>query len=206
MANQVQRRPSKGWPGLSDYRPIPVAMLNTMLPLCFVHGYSGTPDSESLRLELQEAIVTFRHRTSQLIQMAGFIATGDVLLISYGFSQKLAAILLLASVFPVVILLLYLLLGSANISLINLMLKIERKLLIREDSLAAMFLQDHLDSVARTDRAIEELSDEEVRRLNLSLSRRKWIRTPVPIVLYAATIAQVGIFVLSLTVFDYRFM
>lgn len=138
--------------------------------------------------------------------MAGFIATGDVLLISYGFSQKLAAILLLASVFPVVILLLYLLLGSANISLINLMLKIERKLLIREDSLAAMFLQDHLDSVARTDRAIEELSDEEVRRLNLSLSRRKWIRTPVPIVLYAATIAQVGIFVLSLTVFDYRFM
>ena len=103
--------------------------------------------------------------------MAGFIATGDVLLISYGFSQKLAAILLLASVFPVVILLLYLLLGSANISLINLMLKIERKLLIREDSLAAMFLQDHLDSVARTDRAIEELSDEEVRRLNLSLSR-----------------------------------
>jgi hypothetical protein len=138
--------------------------------------------------------------------MAGFIATGDVLLISYGFSQKLAAILLLASVFPVIILLMYLLLGSMNISLINLMLRIERKLLIREDSLAAMFLRDQLESIAPAVGATEELSDEEVRRLNLSLSRRKWIRTPVPIVLYTASIAQVGISVLSLTVFHYRFM
>jgi hypothetical protein len=164
------------------------------------------PDNESLRLELQEAIVTFRHRTSQLIQMAGFIATGDVLLISYGFSQKLAAILLLASAFPVVILLMYLLLGSMNISLINLMLRIERKLLIREDSIAAMFLRDQLESVAPAVSATEDLSDEEVRRLNLSLSRQKWIRTPVPMVLCAASIAQVGIAVLSLTVFNYRFM
>jgi hypothetical protein len=53
---------------------------------------------------------------------------------------------------------------------------------------------------------IEELNDEEVHRLNLSLSVSHWLWTPVPIVLYTATIAQVGIFVLSLTVFHYRFM
>lgn len=51
------------------------------------------PDNESVRLELQEAIATLRHWTSQVTQAAGFIATGDILLLSYGFSQKLAAIL-----------------------------------------------------------------------------------------------------------------
>jgi len=164
------------------------------------------PDNESLRLELQEAIVTYRQWASQLTQIAGFTATADVLLLSYGFSQKLAAIILVASACPMIILLMYLLIGSSNISLISLTLRIERRLLIREDSLAAIFLRDHLRSTAPTVGTIEELSDEEIRRLNLSLSRRKWIRTPVPILLCVGTIAQLGIFVLSLTVFGYRFM
>ena len=183
----------------------------TVLNLCFRYAsFMATreaPDNESLRLELQEAIVSYRQWASQLTQIAGFTATGDVLLISYGFSQKLAAILLFASAFPVVILAMYLFIGSINIPLIGLMLRIERKLLIREDaSLGAMFLRDQQRSVAPAVGAIEELSDEEMHRLNLSLSRRKWIWTPVPVILYIATIAQVGIFVLSLTVFDYRFM
>jgi hypothetical protein len=165
------------------------------------------PNNESLRLELQEALVTYRQWASQLTQIAGFIATGDVILVSYGFSQRLAAILLFASAFPMVILLMYLFIGSINVPLIGLMLRIERKLLIRgENSLATMFLRAEQRSVVPAVGAIEALSDEEVRHLDLSLARRKWIWTPVPIILYAATIAQVGIFVLSLTVFDYRFM
>ena len=53
---------------------------------------------------------------------------------------------------------------------------------------------------------LEELSDEEVRHLSASLSIRKWIWTPIPIIIYISTIAQLGLFVLSLTVFDYQFM
>jgi hypothetical protein len=45
-------------------------------------------EDEALRLELQEAIVSFRHWTSQMTQAAGFIVTADVVLISYGFSQS----------------------------------------------------------------------------------------------------------------------
>lgn len=164
------------------------------------------PDNESLRLELQEAIITFRHWASQLTQTAGFIATGDVLLISYGFSQRLAVILLFASAFPIVIFLMYLLVGSTNSSLINLILKIERKLLIREDSLGATFWRAQLQSMTSASGAVEELNDAEVRRLNLNLSSRQWFWAPVPILLYTGTLAQVGLFVLSLTVFNYRFM
>jgi hypothetical protein len=53
---------------------------------------------------------------------------------------------------------------------------------------------------------IEELNDDEVYHLNLSLSVSRWLWTPIPIVLYTGTIAQVALFVLSLTVFHYRFM
>jgi hypothetical protein len=161
---------------------------------------------ESLRLELQETTTSYRQWVSQLTQVAGFIAAGNVLLLTYGFSQKLAVILLFASGFPMITLLMYLYIWSINIPLTNLMLRIERKLLIREDSLAAMFFRGQPRSIAPAVGTIEELTDEEVRRLNPSLSIRKWIWTPVPIILYSSTISQLGLFVLSLTVFDYQFM
>src|SRR5437016_626371 len=97
------------------------------------------PDNESLRLELQEAIVTYRHWTSQLTQVAGIIGTANVVLLSYGFTQRLAAILLAASTMPLALLLIYLLIGSQLVSLINLILRFERRLLIRRDSIGAAY-------------------------------------------------------------------
>jgi hypothetical protein len=162
------------------------------------------PDNESLRLELQEAVVTYRHNVSQLTQVTGVIATANVVLLSYGFSQRLAAILLVASTGPIVILLIYLLVGSLLTPLISLILRFERRLLIREDSIGAVFLRSYFRAVPHAlSGHIEDLSDEEVRDLKL-----KWnsLLTPIPIILYAATVLQIGLFVLSLTVFHYRFM
>jgi hypothetical protein len=164
------------------------------------------PDNESLRLELQEAIAAFHHWSSQFTQTAGIIATGDVILISYGFSQRLAAILLVACAFPLTILWTYSLVGYVCTPLVDLILKIERKLQIREGSLGATYMRVHLRPIASSHGAIEDLSDEEVNRLNLSFTWRHWWWMPVSFVLYALTIVQVGLFVLSLTVFDYRFM
>jgi hypothetical protein len=165
------------------------------------------PDSESLRLELQEAIVTFRHWIAQITQVAGFLVAGDVILLSYGFSQKVAAILLLASVAPMIILVMYLIILSVAGPLVGLILRLERKLLIREDSLGTTYLRSHMRSIAATLGDIENLNDEQIRSLNLStvkghLGRKKLI----PIILCTATIAQVGLFVLSLTVYHYRFL
>jgi hypothetical protein len=162
------------------------------------------PDNESLRLELQEAIVTYRHNVSQLTQVAGIIATADVVLVSYGFSQRLAAILLVASAAPIVVLILYLLVGSILTPLISLILRLERRLLIRKDSIGASFLRSYIRAVPHDlSGRIEDLNDEEVRDLKL-----KWntLWAPIPIILYAGTVVQIGLFVLSLTVFHYRFM
>ncbi len=163
------------------------------------------PDNESLRLELQEAIGTFRHWTSQVTQAAGFIVTGDVLLLSYGFSQKLAVIFLLASATPMTILLIYLLTLSITTPLVGLILRFERKLLIREVSLGATYLRIHLRSIAATLGDIENLDDEQIRNLTLGSLKGQLVKA-LPIFLCASTIAQLGLFVLSLTVYHYRFI
>jgi hypothetical protein len=163
------------------------------------------PDNESLRLELQEAIVTFRHWTSQVVQVVGFIAAGDVLLLSYGFSQKVAAILLLASVLPMIFLLIYLRILTVIGPVVGLILRLERKLLIQEDSLGTTYLRIHMRSVAATLGDIENLDDEQIHNLNLSTLKGQLWRL-FPIILYTATIVQLGLFVLSLAVYHYRFI
>jgi hypothetical protein len=162
------------------------------------------PDNESLRLELQQALGAYQHWVTVLTQVNGFITAADVALISYGFSQRLAAILLVASGAPMLILAMYILVGSIASPLVNLVLRIERRLQIRKDSLGATYVHTYFRSTTPTlSSHIEYLSDEEVRQLDL-----KWERFwgPIPIILYAATVVQVGLFVLSLTVFHYRFM
>jgi hypothetical protein len=162
------------------------------------------PDNESLRIELQEALVSYRHWNSQLTQAAGFFVTADVVLVSYGFSQKLAAILLVASAVPMLILAMYMMVSSISTPLVNLVLRIERRLLIRKDSLGAIFARTYFGKMEpAVGSHIEDLDDGEVRHLNLKWDTR---RSPIPIILYAATMIQVGLFVLSLTVFHYRFM
>jgi len=42
------------------------------------------PDNESLRIELQQALETYRHWISQLTQASGFFITADVALASFG--------------------------------------------------------------------------------------------------------------------------
>ena len=162
------------------------------------------PDDESLRLELQEALVTYRQYISQWVQGTGFFTAADVALVSYAFSQRIAVILLVGSLFPILMLVSYMMTVSLGGGLINLVLRIERRLRIRKDSLGA--------TMARTAPAkmipavgghIEDLDDEEVGHLNLKWESRSGI---IPILFYATTAIHIVLFVLSLTVFHYRFM
>jgi hypothetical protein len=81
------------------------------------------------------------------------------LLITYGFSQRLAAILFLASALPVGVLLLYLQTMSTAAPLVVLAARLERKLSIK-DSLAATYARSHMRPLAGVV-DIESLSDDE---------------------------------------------
>jgi hypothetical protein len=162
------------------------------------------PDDESLRIELQEALVTYRQYASQFIQTAGILIAATVALVSYAFTQRIAVILLVATAFPIYILVSYTTTASIVGPLNDLVLRIERRLRIREDSLGA--------TLARTTPAkmipaagshIEDLTDEELRHLNLKWELR-W--SVIAIQAYAGIAIQIVLFVLSLTVFHYRFL
>jgi hypothetical protein len=182
-------------------------MLNPPLGYPSFMGAQEAPDNESLRLELQEAIAMVRHWTSLITQAAGFITTADVVLISYGFVQKLAGIILLATVFPISLLIIFMVMRSVGIPLISLILRIERKLLVREDSLGATFAaHPAIRPIGIAYGDIEKLDDEEVRELDLSSSKWRWLGRPLPIILYTAIASQLGLFVVALTVFHHRFM
>jgi hypothetical protein len=164
----------------------------------------SVPDAESLRLELQEALATFRSWTTQATQAFGVLFTGDALLITYGFSQRLAAILFLASGLPVGVLLLYLQAMSTTAPLVTFALRIERRLSIKE-SLAAVYARSHLRPFAIA-MNIDSLSDDELRGLDIDISWSSWTRKRIPKLLYLTTLIQVGLAVLSMTVYHYRFM
>jgi len=98
----------------------------------------------------------------------------------------------------------YVLVGSVTAPLVNLVLRIERRLLIREDSLGATVAQTYLGKmIPALGSRIEDLTDEEVHHLNF---RWEPLWSMIPIAFCVATVVQVGIFVLSLTVFHYRFL
>ena len=164
------------------------------------------PDDESIRLELQEALVTFRHWITQGNQAGGIVATGDALLITYGFSQRLAGVLFLASLLPLVVLQLYLAIASAAAHIIILAMRLERKLSIRMDSLAITYARLHLPPLISGIPNVESLDDKELIDLDHNLSTKYWLRRQVPLALYSATMIQLGLAVISLSVYHYRFM
>lgn len=164
------------------------------------------PDDESVRLELQEALVTFRHWTTQANQAASVVATGDALLIAYGFAQRLAGVLFVASVTPLLVLLIYLQIMGAVVPVINLAMRLERKLSIRKDSLAATYANVHLRPLVSRFGGAENLDDEKLRGLDQYPSKRHWLLKQIPVILYVAAIIQIGLAVLSLTVYHFRFM
>jgi hypothetical protein len=162
------------------------------------------PDNESLRIELQEALVTYRQLYSSFMQALGILVAADVALVSYAFSQRIAVILLVGCAFPISILVSWIVTGSEVGPLINLVLRIERRLRIRKDSFGATMARTiPAKMIPAVGSHIEDLTDEEVRHLNLRWESR-W--SVIAIMSYAGTALHIVLFVLSLTVFHYRFM
>jgi hypothetical protein len=132
--------------------------------------------------------------------------TGDALLVSYGFSQKLAGILFVASALPLLFASVLLQMTSAAARLIILALRLERKLMIRENSLAATYARTHLRPLVAGFASIEALSYDDLLSLSQNLSMRRLLSKRIPMLLFLATTAQITLAVVSLVIYHYRFM
>jgi len=161
---------------------------------------ASAPDRDALRIELQEALGSVRHWQMVGVQAAGFILTADIVLIGYGFTQKHAGMFLLASTLPVILLAVHIIGISSSTNQIALVIRIEDELHIREtQSLARIYARNYLRLAGPQ---LEAVIAQGPRGRTLSL---KWFITPEAIVLYAASLGQVGLFVLCLVLYNYRF-
>jgi hypothetical protein len=164
------------------------------------------PETDSLRLELQEALTGLRYHVSVLIQVGGFMATADSLLLAYGFSQKIGIILLTASIVPVIMFAAYVQIINSVIPIIYAAMALEQKLQLRDVSLAAYYARTPARHIFSIYEAGADLTDPEVRKSILSPSGRNWLVEPTAYIVLFIFIVQIGLFLISLLVYHYRFM
>jgi hypothetical protein len=161
------------------------------------------PSPESLRLELQEAITTFRHQNAQLIQALGVIVTADSVLLGYGFAQRKSIILLVASLMPLAALLVYVNQMTGLVPICYVARKLEEELSLDEVPLIKTWVKTRSDLPA----ALSEFEDRERGQAALNVPRSRYFwgnRTSQS--LLGAFAAQIGLVVISLFVYHFHFM
>jgi hypothetical protein len=164
------------------------------------------PDAESLRLELQEAITTFRHQHSLLIQALGIIVAADSVLVAYGFAQRKSGILLVASLMPLAMLILFIQVMTDSIPIIYIAIRLEQKLSLSEDSLVATWVRRRDDLPFTSIEEMDELDDPKVRDSVLQPPRLFLFKSQKTLILIGTLVVQFSIFLISVTVYHYRFM
>jgi hypothetical protein len=161
---------------------------------------ASAPDRDALCVELQEALGSVRHWQMLGIQTAGFIIAANVVLIGYGFTQKHAGVFLIASSLWVILLGVHIAGLSSSTNQIALAIRIEDELHICEmQSLARIYARNYLRSAGPQ---LEAAIAQGPRGRNLSL---KLLITPAAIVFYAFSLGGLGLFVLCLVLYNYRF-
>ncbi len=165
------------------------------------------PDPESLRLELQEAIITFRHQNAQLIQALGVIVTADAALLGYGFAQKLSIVLLVASLMPLAALSVYSTIMAWLVPICHVATKLEEKLSLDD---YVPFIGTWVMTRSDLSSALSDFAppkDREIRNSTLNVPRSRYFRTNrTSQALLAAFAAQIGLVVISLFVYHFHFM
>lgn len=163
-------------------------------------------DAESMRLELQEAIITFRTQTTLATQIAGFIATADSVLLAYGFAQKASGILLIASVMPLILLVSYLEIFLSTVPVICVAITLEKRLRLGDNALARTFARTNLRYIflainTNVDLEASGALESVVEQLRWTLLKKRPGQ-----VLMLIFLAQFTLFLVSLIAYHYRFM
>jgi hypothetical protein len=164
------------------------------------------PEAESLRLELQEAVKMYRHQTSLLVQISGFIVAADSILIAYGFSQRVSGILLVASIMPVIMLASYVEIMNLNLPSIYVAMALEQRLQLHETSLITLYAKKYAPAIFTGPNKITDMMDPEARESVLGAPRLSWLPNRAGYILSLIFILQIGLFLISLLVYHYRFM
>lgn len=169
-------------------------------------AHPNQPDAESLRLELQEAITTFRHQIALILQLLGVIVTADSVLVAYGFTQKQSGILLIASLMPIAALLVF---GSITHGLVPISytaMRLEERLSLHHAPLITTWVKNRDDLPFAVLGNVDDWSDPKVEEVISSTSRWFFLRSYKSHILLIIFVLQILLFIITIVFSHYRFM
>jgi len=165
-----------------------------------------SPDTESLRLELKEAITGFNAQLSLIAQSLGFMIAADVVLLGYGFAQRRSAILLLASLMPVIMFAVLIDLMTSIIPISYVAIRLEKKLSLQDSPLIGTYVKSCRGIIQAVLGDIENWNSLKVHRLAPVIQLRSLLNDRKTLLLFTAFIVQFCLFIVSITIYHYPFM
>jgi hypothetical protein len=164
------------------------------------------PAAESLRLELQEAITTFRHQIALLIQALSVLVTADSALLAYGFSQKQSGVFLVASLMPIAALSVFIAIMYGLIPIAYAGMRIEEQLSLHQAPLIIGWVKVRKDLPFAAFKNVDDWSSPEIERAISRTSPSYLLRSYKSHLLLIAFLVQLSLCIISKTIFHYRFM
>ncbi|HEY1347394.1 MAG TPA: hypothetical protein VGF54_20595 [Streptosporangiaceae bacterium] len=166
----------------------------------------GLPDDESKRLELREAITAFHSQLAMLVQALGIVITADVVLLAYGFTQRRSAIFLLASLLPIAMLVMFLETMTFLVPITYVALKLERSLSLHEAPFIGTYVQSRQGLFPTLFHGGENPDELKTQHFVPKIPFRALLKDRRSALLVASFVAQFCLFVISITVYHYRFL
>jgi hypothetical protein len=164
-------------------------------------------DRDALRVQMQQAIETFRHLSTLFVQSAGFLIATDGLLFGYGLAQKKAVPLLIASLAPLAITVVLMLILSHGLPVGYVAVRSEQRLLPREATLAQTYLMTKYPlAYSWIAPSLEMEGDERNQMLANPPLRGMLGAKALALALVIGSIAQLALFFVAQIWFDYPFM
>ena len=157
-------------------------------------------------MELKEAITGFNAQISLIAQSLGFLIAADVILLGYGFAQRRSVILLLASLIPIAMFAVLVDLMTSMIPMSYVAINIERRLSLREAPLIGTYVKSCQGIIQAVLGDIESWDSLRVEGLVPRIRLRFLLRDRKTLLLLGAFIAQLCLFVVSITAYHYPFM
>jgi hypothetical protein len=164
-----------------------------------------SPSPESLRLELQEAITTFRHQWAQLLQGLGILVSADAILLGYGFAQKLSSVLLVASLMPLAALSGYITSMTALVPVCYVAIRLEEKLSLEDVPFVGTWVKPRGDLPAAIS-DFARLANSESQNSTLKVPVSHFLKNLTSRTILVAFVLQIALVVISILGYHFRFM
>ena len=156
---------------------------------------------------MQQAIETFRHQSTLFVQSAGFLIATDGLLFGYGLAQRKAVPLLIASMTPLAIAVVLMLILSHGLPVAYIAVRSEQRLLPHEDTLARTYVMTKYPLAYSWIAPALEMDPDECNRMLAHPPWRGMLGAKTLVFsLVSGSIAQLALFFVAQIWFDYPFM